>query len=153
MRVGFIGIGNMGWPMAANIAKAGHDLAVFDLDAERSARFAYEHGARVASSLAEIAHSEAAITMLPTGQIVRRALIEQEDGAFAKSLRPGALVIDMSSSEPVGTRELGKALEGLGGLFGNAGADVPRSRSVPAGEPPEALPGPDGNGSITRLPL
>ena len=36
MRVGFIGIGNMGWPMAANVAKAGHDLAVFDLDKERA---------------------------------------------------------------------------------------------------------------------
>lgn len=127
MRVGFIGIGNMGWPMAANIAKAGHDLAVFDLDAERSTRFAREHPARAASSLAEIAHSEATITMLPTGQIVRRALIEQEDGAFAKNLRPGALVIDMSSSEPIGTRELGKALDRDGAIL----LDAPVSGAVP----------------------
>jgi len=127
MRVGFIGIGNMGWPMAANIAKAGHDLAVFDLDAERSARFSREHNARAASSLAEIAQSEATITMLPTGQIVRRALIEQEDGAFAKNLRPGALVIDMSSSEPIGTRELGKALDRDGAIL----LDAPVSGAVP----------------------
>jgi regulator of protease activity HflC (stomatin/prohibitin superfamily) len=48
--------------------------------------------------------------------------------------------------------ELGKALEGLGGLFGNAGRDGGRS-PLPSDDPPDALPGPDGNGSITRLPL
>ncbi|HEX4001615.1 MAG TPA: NAD(P)-dependent oxidoreductase [Candidatus Acidoferrales bacterium] len=127
MRVGFIGIGNMGWPMAANVAKAGHDLAVFDLDAERAARFSREHKARVASSLAEIARGEVTITMLPTGQIVRRALIEQEGGAFARNLQPGAVVIDMSSSEPVGTRELGKALDRDGAIL----LDAPVSGGVP----------------------
>ncbi|MGD0957073.1 MAG: NAD(P)-dependent oxidoreductase [Candidatus Acidiferrales bacterium] len=127
MRVGFIGIGNMGWPMAANIAKAGHDLTVFDLDPERSARFAREHKARAAASLAEIAPNEVTITMLPTGQIVRQVLLGQENGAFAKNLRPGALVIDMSSSEPVGTRELGKALDRDGAVL----IDAPVSGAVP----------------------
>jgi 3-hydroxyisobutyrate dehydrogenase len=127
MRVGFIGIGNMGWPMAANIAKAGHDLTVFDLDQERSARFTSEHKARAAAGLAEIAQNEITVTMLPTGQIVRQVLLEQENGAFAKNLRPGALVIDMSSSEPVGTRELGKALERTGAVL----IDAPVSGAVP----------------------
>jgi 3-hydroxyisobutyrate dehydrogenase len=127
MRVGFIGIGNMGWPMAANIAAAGHDLTVFDLDPERSARFTREHKARAAAGLAEIAQNEATITMLPTGQIVRQVLLEQENGAFAKNLRPGALVIDMSSSEPVGTRELGKALDRDGVVL----LDAPVSGAVP----------------------
>jgi 3-hydroxyisobutyrate dehydrogenase len=127
MRVGFIGIGNMGWPMAANIAKAGHDLTVFDLDPERSARFAREHNARAAANLAEVAQNEVTVTMLPTGQIVRQVLLEQENGAFAKNLRPGALVIDMSSSEPVGTRELGKALDRNGAVL----IDAPVSGAVP----------------------
>jgi 3-hydroxyisobutyrate dehydrogenase len=127
MRVGFIGIGNMGWPMAANIAKAGHDLTVFDLDPERGARFTSEHKARAAAGLAEIAQNEITVTMLPTGQIVRQVLLEQENGAFAKNLRPGALVIDMSSSEPVGTRELGKALERTGAVL----IDAPVSGAVP----------------------
>jgi 3-hydroxyisobutyrate dehydrogenase len=127
MRVGFIGIGNMGWPMAANIAAAGHDLTVFDLDSERGARFTREHKARAAAGLAEIAQNEATITMLPTGQIVRQVLLEQENGAFAKNLRPGALVIDMSSSEPVGTRELGKALDRDGVVL----LDAPVSGAVP----------------------
>jgi 3-hydroxyisobutyrate dehydrogenase len=65
--------------------------------------------------------------MLPTGQIVRQALLEDEGGAFAKALRPGALVIDMSSSEPMGTRELGKVLDREGVVL----IDAPVSGAVP----------------------
>jgi 3-hydroxyisobutyrate dehydrogenase len=53
--------------------------------------------------------------------------LEQENGAFAKSLSPGAIVIDMSSSEPVGTRELGKVLERSGVIL----IDAPVSGAVP----------------------
>ena len=127
MRVGFIGIGNMGWPMAGHIAAAGHELTVFDVDADRRARFASEHHCRAASSVGEIAANEITITMLPTGQIVRQALLEDEGGAFAKALRPGALVIDMSSSEPMGTRELGKVLDREGVVL----IDAPVSGAVP----------------------
>ena len=127
MRVGFIGIGNMGWPMAANIAKAGHELTVFDLDAEHSARFAREHNCKVAPSLREIAANEVTVTMLPTGPIVRQVLVEADDGAFVKNLRAGALVIDMSSSEPMGTRELGAALAKYGAVL----IDAPVSGAVP----------------------
>jgi 3-hydroxyisobutyrate dehydrogenase len=127
MRVGFIGIGNMGWPMAANIAKAGHQLTVFDLDSEKSSRFAREHSCQAESGLAEIAANEIVVTMLPTGQIVRNVILEAQDGAFVKALRPGALVIDMSSSEPVGTRELGKVLDRDGVVL----IDAPVSGAVP----------------------
>lgn len=127
MRVGFIGIGNMGWPMAANIAKAGHELMVFDADAKKSSRFAREHNCRAAADLGEMAQNEIIVTMLPTGKIVREALIENQGGAFAEALRPGTLVIDMSSSEPVGTRELGKALDRLGVIL----IDAPVSGAVP----------------------
>ena len=48
--------------------------------------------------------------MLPTGQIVSSVMLDMEGGGLAKSLRPGALLIDMSSSDPIGTRELGEAL-------------------------------------------
>jgi 3-hydroxyisobutyrate dehydrogenase len=127
MRVGFIGIGNMGWPMAANVAKAGHDLMVFDLDAERGARFAREHPCRVAPGLGEIATNEVTITMLPTGPIVRQVLLEAGGGAFAENVRAGALVMDMSSSEPLGTRELGAALRTRGAVL----MDAPVSGAVP----------------------
>ncbi len=126
-RVGFIGIGNMGWPMAANIAKAGHDLAVFDLDRERVARFAGEHKSRAAASVGEIAQNDFVITMLPTSQHVRDALLTDENGAFTKLLRPGTIVIDMSSSDPVDTRKLGPELARRSAIL----LDAPVSGAVP----------------------
>jgi len=126
-RVGFIGIGNMGWPMAANMAKAGHDLGVYDLDHERVARFAAENKCRGTASVGEIAQNDFVITMLPTSQHVRDALLSDENGAFAKSLRPGAIVIDMSSSDPVATRKLGPELASRGATL----LDAPVSGAVP----------------------
>jgi 3-hydroxyisobutyrate dehydrogenase len=125
--VGFIGIGNMGWPMAANIAKAGHDVAVFDLNRERVSRFVAEHKCRAASSVGEIAQNDLVITMLPTSQHVHDALLSDENGAFAKSLRPGTIVIDMSSSDPVATRKLGPELARHGAIL----LDAPVSGAVP----------------------
>jgi 3-hydroxyisobutyrate dehydrogenase len=127
MRVGFIGIGNMGWPMASQIAQAGHELTVFDVDAPRSARFAQEQNCKAAANLAEVAANEITVTMLPTGQIVRQALLEDQGGAFARALKPGALVIDMSSSEPMGTRELGVEIARRGAVL----IDAPVSGAVP----------------------
>jgi len=127
MRVGFIGIGNMGWPMASHIAQAGHELTVFDVDAAKAARFAQEFHCKAAAGLAEVAANEIIVTMLPTGKIVRQALLEDQGGAFAKALQPGTLLVDMSSSEPVGTRELGKALERTGAIL----IDAPVSGAVP----------------------
>jgi 3-hydroxyisobutyrate dehydrogenase len=109
--IGFIGIGNMGWPQAANLARAGRQVVAFDADPSRAERFAAENGTRWAKSLAELgAAVDVVVTMLPTGQIVRSVMIEMEGGGLARSLRPGALLIDMSSSDPIGTRELGEAL-------------------------------------------
>src|ERR1700728_31554 len=127
MRVGFIGIGNMGWPMASHIAQAGHELTVFDVDAARAKRFAEEFKCKAAAGLAEIAASEITVTMLPTGRIVCQALTEDQDGAFAKALKPGALIVDMSSSEPVGTRPLGAELAKRGTTL----IDAPVSGAVP----------------------
>ena len=110
MRIGFIGIGNMGAPMAEHIARGGHDVVVFDLDADRSKRFAQAHGATAAPDLASIAATDIVVTMLPTGKDVRHVVLNADGGALGKALRPGGIVIDMSSSEPVGTRELGAAL-------------------------------------------
>jgi len=127
LRVGFIGIGNMGWPMAANIAKAGHRLTVYDIARDRIARFAAEHTARAASGLPDVAANDFIITMLPTGQHVRDALLSDANAAFAKSLKPGVLVIDMSSSDPVGTRALGTDLASYGATL----IDAPVSGAVP----------------------
>ena len=136
-RIGFVGIGNMGWPMAANLARAGFPLTVFDTDRMRGPRFAGEFNAKAASSLGELGRAaDIVVTMLPTGAIVRAALLESENGALAVSLARGAaaqeraVVIDMSSSEPVGTQQLGEALA----KRGIALVDAPVSGGVPRAE-------------------
>lgn len=117
----------MGWPMSSHIAQAGHELTVFDADAARAKRFAEEFKCKAAVSLADVAANEITVTMLPTGRIVCQALTEDQGGAFAKALKPGALIIDMSSSEPVGTRELGAELAKRGATL----IDAPVSGAVP----------------------
>ncbi len=130
-RIGFVGIGNMGWPMAANLARAGFPLTVFDTDRTRASRFAAEFGAKAAPSLAELGRTaDIVVTMLPTGATVRAVLLEQEHGALASALAKGSVVIDMSSSEPVGTQQLGAALAKRGAAL----VDAPVSGGVPRAE-------------------
>ncbi len=116
--IGFVGIGAMGTPMAGNLAKAGYKLVVFDLDAARTAALAREHGVSVAASLAELgAQSNIIITMLPDGKAVRAALCGKQDAfrdCILERAAKGTLVIDMSSSSPMETRELGAVLQSRG---------------------------------------
>ncbi len=127
-KVGFIGLGNMGVPMAANLVRAGYQVTAFDLDAARAQSFANDHGARATSDLAELGKiSDAIVTMLPTGKEVRDVLFSTQDGALASNLRAGAYVIDMSSADPVGTRMLGKDLAALDIVL----VDAPVSGGVP----------------------
>ncbi len=110
-RVGFVGLGNMGVPMAANLVRGGHDVMAYDIAADRARHFAQAHAARATERLAELAgHADVVITMLPTGREVRDALLAAQGGALAANLRAGAIVIDMSSADPVGTRTLGGEL-------------------------------------------
>lgn len=127
-RVGFVGIGNMGRPMAGNLARKGFAVTAYDTDASRAQSFAREHGAgcTAAASPRDLAPVGALITMLPTGADVRQALLE-DGGGIASHLARGTLVIDMSSSDPVGTRSLGRELESRGLVF----MDAPVSGAVP----------------------
>jgi len=126
--VGVIGIGNMGAPMAANLVRAGFAVVLFDIDAQRAQRVAGEIGARAAASLDALGRDvDAVVTMLPTGRDVRAVLLEAEGGALAGTLMPGSAVIDMSSSDPVGTRALGAALAARALAF----VDAPVSGGVP----------------------
>ncbi|MES2562713.1 MAG: NAD(P)-dependent oxidoreductase [Pseudomonadota bacterium] len=112
-RVGFIGIGNMGQPMTRNLLKAGWKITVYDVDAAKTHRFATESGASAASSLEALAKSaDVIITMLPDGHIVRRVALGKDGGdSLVKGLARGSVLVDMSSSAPVGTRELGEELQ------------------------------------------
>ena len=112
--VGFIGIGNMGAPMAANVKRGGFEVVAFDLDPARAKKWAQENGARSTDQLAELGKlSDAIVTMLPTGKEVREALFTMQGGALAANLKAGAFVIDMSSADPVATRALGSFLYGI----------------------------------------
>ncbi|MBX5441703.1 MAG: NAD(P)-dependent oxidoreductase [Solirubrobacteraceae bacterium] len=121
--VGFIGLGNMGWPMAANLVAAGHDVVVHDADPARAEAFASEKGARVAGGPSGVAGADALITMLPDDRVVASVLL---DDGFAAALPAGAVIVDMSSSDPVGTRRLGERLPADALLV-----DAPVSGGVP----------------------
>lgn len=110
-RLGFIGLGNMGWPMAANLARAGHQLVVRDADTGRQDAFAQEFGARKGNNPDAFADVNAVFTMLPNGATVRSALI---DDGIAAGLPVNTLVIESSSSEPLATLALGDDLASVG---------------------------------------
>lgn len=116
MRIGFIGLGNMGLPMAANLAKAGQDLIVYDLNRGVVEKFVEEHGGRPANGLVSVAeNADVVITIVPTGKDVRRIALGDGDGnALAPHMASGKLLIDMSSSDPTGTVALAEALGGAG---------------------------------------
>lgn len=129
--IGFIGIGNMGWPMASNLIQSGHRITVYDIDQGRAGRFSSEHKDAIhAPTLGELGSAvDMVITMLPNGHIVRRVMVEEADG-LVRSLASGTLLIDMSSSDPIGTRELGEILDEKGIQF----VDAPVSGGVPGAQ-------------------
>ena len=108
--IGFIGLGNMGFPMAHLLATAGHTLLVQDVADAAVERFLAEHPAAVRAG-DDFAAADLLITMLPNSDIVESVLL---DGPVPNTLPTGALVIDMSSSEPVRSRAVGEALAARG---------------------------------------
>jgi len=111
-RVGFIGIGNMGGPMAGHLARKGFEVSVFDLRRDLVDRFVAEHGGKGAATAADAARgADAVITMLPNDRIVRSVVVGDGNGEGAASaLAKGGVVIDMSTSDPTGTRSLAQTL-------------------------------------------
>lgn len=109
----FIGIGNMGKPMAAQLLNKGFDVTVFDVNAEAARSFVSEHGGKAAASLAAAGRgADAVITMLPNDKVVKSALLDR--GGIASTLERGALAIDMGTSDPRGTVATGSELAGRG---------------------------------------
>jgi 2-hydroxy-3-oxopropionate reductase len=110
MKIGFIGLGIMGRPMALNLHAAQHSLLVFDRappadDIKAAAEIAPD-GKTVA------ANSEVVIVMVPDTPDVEAVLFAP--GGVAEGLKPGTLVIDMSSISPIGTKEFAKKINALG---------------------------------------
>lgn len=127
-RIGFVGLGNMGAPMAGHLARAGHGLVLYD--ARRAAAEA------LASETVQVAESPRAlgaacgvvITMLPDSEVVRAVVLGAGgDDGLVHGLASGATVIDMSSSAPAATRDLGQVLVARGMAL----VDAPVSGGVP----------------------
>lgn len=113
MRTGFIGLGRMGFPMAGHMAGRGSRLTVFDIKPEIAARFATEHGANAAGSVAELGRAcGTAILMLPRSEDVEAVIAGP--GGLAETMDEGSLVIDCSTSDPAVTRSLAERLRARG---------------------------------------
>ena len=112
MKVGFIGIGVMGSPMALNILKHGHTLTVFDRSADAVARLV-QAGAKAAATPKEVgAASDIVVTMLPEPQHVEQVVLGPD--GVAEGLRAGGIVIDMSTIDPQTSVRVGNVLRERG---------------------------------------
>jgi len=104
--VAFVGLGNMGAPMAGRLLEAGHRVIGFDLSEKAVQRFTEHGGVAADSAAAAASDADVTILMLPSSAVVESVL----DDGLAAVLRPGAVVVDMSSSEPMRTRALARRI-------------------------------------------
>jgi 3-hydroxyisobutyrate dehydrogenase len=126
--VGFVGVGNMGWPMAACLVKAGFTVNVNDSRRETANNFVQQVGGFVPDTLRQLAEtSDVIVTMLPTSVIVERVLSGGDDNLFA-GMKPGTIIIEMSSGVPSVTQRLADQVASLGGTAPVSGG-VPRAKT------------------------
>jgi len=132
--VGFMGLGRMGSLMAANVARAGFALRVFNRTGTVAEQFVAEHGGTAAPSFKEMAEgSDFLVSMLADGE----ALIEaytRPDGVL-EGLAPGTIAIDMGTSGPDAVRVVRERVEAVGSHF----IDAPVSGSTPAAKDAQLL--------------
>lgn len=172
MKIGFIGLGNMGGPMAANLLKAGHSLIAFDVVKAALDKIAGQ-GARTAASPKALAAEgiDLVLTMLPSSMHAK-AVYLGEDGVLA-AVKPGVLLVDCSTIDPFTTKEIAAAAAkqgnpmvdapvsgGTGGaeagtltfMVGGAAADFDRVKPVLAGMGKNIVHcGPVGSGEAVKL--
>ncbi|MGJ7486484.1 3-hydroxyisobutyrate dehydrogenase [Variovorax sp. LT2P21] len=152
MKIAFIGLGNMGGPMAMNLMKAGHTLSAFDLSKEACAKFAAEGLPIAASAAATVQDAEVVVSMLPASAHVE-GLYLGSDGqpGILEQIAPGTLVIDSSTIAAATSRKVAEAAAkrgvavidapvsgGTGGaiagtltfMVGGSEADLERARPV-----------------------
>jgi 3-hydroxyisobutyrate dehydrogenase len=163
MRIAFIGLGNMGAPMAANLARAGHEVTGFDVAAPAPP------GVTPAASAAEAARgAEAVITMLPNGEILRKVSKD-----VIPAMAPGTLLVDCSTVDVESARAVAAEAEAAGlhpvdaPVSGGVGGAAAGTLTFMAGGSPEAFAraaplfeimgakavhcGPSGNGQAAKI--
>ena len=124
-KVGFIGLGIMGGPMASNLVEAGYELVLYNRTKEKAEKIAGD-GTRIAETPREVAEeSDIVIAMLPDSPQVQE--IVAGEGGVLEGIREGSLVVDMSTISPVVTRKLAAQVEERGASMLDApvsGGDV-----------------------------
>jgi 3-hydroxyisobutyrate dehydrogenase len=123
-RIGFIGLGNMGLPMAQNLIKAGHQVEGVDVNPASVEKLKAAGGAAVDMPGVAAGRADVVITMLPAGQHVRDVYLAP--GGIVESANPGTLLIDCSTIDVATARDVAKAAEARGLLM----LDAPVSGGV-----------------------
>ncbi len=171
MKIGFIGLGNMGNPMVRNLLKAGHQLVIYDIRPEAVEKL-IPLGAKGSSSLAQLAQgADLIITMLPSSPQVREVYLSA-DGILAR-ITPGTMLVDSSTIDPHSARAVSAAAMkqgnpmvdapvsgGTGGaeagtltfMVGGRSEDFERVKPILAGMGKNIVHcGPSGNGQVAKL--
>ncbi|MCM3699917.1 NAD(P)-dependent oxidoreductase [Paenibacillus macerans] len=125
-KIGFIGLGTMGAPMASNLLKQGYEVTVYNRTASKAAALT-EQGAAVAASPKEAAAAADIVITMVSNDVSIAAVYEGTDGVLA-GLRPGTKVIDCSTISPTLVKQLAQQVSALGGAF----LDAPVTGSSPA---------------------
>lgn len=107
-KIGFVGLGIMGKPMAKNLLKAGYELTVFDINQDAMNEVVAAGGVAAKTAKEVAAQSEAVITMLPNSPHVKTAVLG-ENGVL-EGAKPGLILIDMSSIAPLAAQEVASAV-------------------------------------------
>lgn len=111
--IGYIGLGNAGYPLASTLHRAGYTLIVRDADPARAEKFAQEYTPNASAADPTDAKAfrdvDVLVTMLPNGEIVRDVLLGS--AGVAAHLKTGAVVVDTSSSSPYHTRQTAELLQ------------------------------------------
>ncbi len=114
-QIAFIGLGNMGAPMAVNLAKAGHRLRAFDLSRSACDQVAASGIAIAASAVDAVADAEVVISMLPASRHVEGLYLGSgSEAGLLQSIRQGSLIIDCSTIAPASSRKVAQAAAAQG---------------------------------------
>ncbi|RVU31084.1 3-hydroxyisobutyrate dehydrogenase [Neptunomonas marina] len=123
--IGFIGLGNMGGPMAINLVKGGHSVKAFDLSDEAIQRVVSEGGSAAASAKEAVMDADFVVSMLPAGKHVQGLFVTGDDPLF-EYVKDGALIIDSSTIDAATARQVADAAQARGISF----IDAPVSGGV-----------------------
>jgi 3-hydroxyisobutyrate dehydrogenase-like beta-hydroxyacid dehydrogenase len=125
-KLGFLGLGLMGYPMARNLAKAGHELAVWSYTASKAKTLASEEKAVACASPKQVAEQSDYVFACVGDTAMSEAVLTGEDGVI-EGAKPGTVVADASTISPSGSRRIGKKLATKGISF----LDAPCTGSTP----------------------